>query len=305
MSPCLGTHVCEAKKVERLRTTFATSFSGVDRIATELDQTRFLWMELQTELGKALVEFFQTRLCLVCDAQSRSQSRPRSGLRQRHLGSGSSATTQSTGQTHSARTHSPAAVKSPPLGVFPTFVFDHSPSSLTPAVSHLRISRRMRLSPMRCSRNFINHSWSMRVEEAFDVGVQYPIHSFAGEADRQRIECVVTTPTRSKAIAETEKVLLVDALEHPEHRLLDDLVLQRRDAQRSLPTVGLGYPDSARRFRSVGSPVNTIVEVRNVGLQVRLVFMPCYLVNSNGCRSLQLIEAFGEAVFINVVQQRP
>ncbi len=37
--------------------------------------------------------------------------------------------------------------------------------------------------------------------------------------------------TRAEAIAETEKVLLVDALQNPQHRLLDDLVLQRSDAR--------------------------------------------------------------------------
>jgi hypothetical protein len=45
-----------------------------------------------------------------------------------------------------------------------------------------------------------------RIEKAFDISVQYPVHSFAGEADRQRIECVVTTSSRPEAIAEAEKV---------------------------------------------------------------------------------------------------
>jgi hypothetical protein len=31
---------------------------------------------------------------------------------------------------------------------------------------------------------------------------------------------------RAEAVAETEKVLFVDALHHPQHRLLDDLVFQ-------------------------------------------------------------------------------
>ena len=36
--------------------------------------------------------------------------------------------------------------------------------------------------------------------------------------------------TGAEAVAEAEKVLLVDALEDPQYRLLDNFVLQRGDA---------------------------------------------------------------------------
>src|ERR1700758_710128 len=42
-----------------------------------------------------------------------------------------------------------------PCGL-PVFVFDHSPSSITPALSHFWISRRMRRSATRCSTNLIS-----------------------------------------------------------------------------------------------------------------------------------------------------
>jgi hypothetical protein len=57
----LGTLVGEAKKVKRFRRGLAASFTTFDRIAAELDQTRFPFVQLQTELGKPRVEFFQTR----------------------------------------------------------------------------------------------------------------------------------------------------------------------------------------------------------------------------------------------------
>jgi len=47
----------------------------------------------------------------------------------------------------------------PPCGV-PTSGRVTSPSSITPAFSHLRIKRIMRRSPTRCSTKRINHSWS-------------------------------------------------------------------------------------------------------------------------------------------------
>ena len=87
------------------------------------------------------------------------------------------------------------------------------------------------------------------------------------------------TNTRPEAVAEPEQVLLVDALQYPVHGLLDDLVLQRRDTQRTLASVGLGYPDSTRGLCPVGSPVNASVEVRDIGLQVALIFMPCHAVD--------------------------
>ena len=57
------------------------------------------------------------------------------------------------------------------------------------------------------------------------------------------------TATRTEAIAEAEKVLLVDALEDPQYRLLDDLVLQRGDAQWPLAAVGLG-PQSLENWHT-------------------------------------------------------
>ena len=40
-------------------------------------------------------------------------------------------------------------------------VGDHSPSAETPALSHFFSSRSIRRSAIRCSRNFISHSWLM------------------------------------------------------------------------------------------------------------------------------------------------
>ena len=47
-----------------------------------------------------------------------------------------------------------------------------------------------------------------------------------------------------EAIGKTPKVLFIDLIEDRDHGMLDDLILQRRDAQRALPPVGLRYIDS-------------------------------------------------------------
>jgi len=136
-----------------------------------------------------------------------------------------------------------------------------------------------------------------RVKEAFDISVQYPIHSFVDDRHAQCIECIMLAATWTKAITEAEKVLLVDALKNPQYRLLDDFVLQRGNAQRPLSTVCFGNPGSARRFSSVGSPVNAIMEV----CYVPLIIVPSYPVHSDCRRLLQVEERFGQAIFVDVV----
>ena len=58
-----------------------------------------------------------------------------------------------TGRRRSAGTRSRATATPMPPAVTPPHVSDHSPSSMTPAASHFSISRRTRLSAIRCSRN--------------------------------------------------------------------------------------------------------------------------------------------------------
>ncbi len=140
-----------------------------------------------------------------------------------------------------------------------------------------------------------------RVKEAFDISIQNPVHLFADDRHMQRIERIMLATTRPKTIAETEKVLLVDALQNPQHRFLNDLVLERRNAQWSLAAIRFRYPHSARRLSTVGSPVNSIVEVRNVGLQGLLLVMPGHFVDSDCRRLLQIEERFGQTVLIDVM----
>ena len=52
-------------------------------------------------------------------------------------------------------------------------------------------------------------------------------------------------------IAEPGEVLLVDTLQHPHDRFLDKFVLQRRDADRTLPSASFGDVDSLRRPKSM------------------------------------------------------
>ena len=82
------------------------------------------------------------------------------------------------------------------------------------------------------------------VEEPFDVGVQYPVHRLALDAHRERVQRIVLSPSGPEPVGEAEEVRLVDRIENLYHRALDNLVLQRRNAERALPAV---------RFRDVGT----------------------------------------------------
>ena len=79
------------------------------------------------------------------------------------------------------------------------------------------------------------------IEKAADVGVQNIVHLLLQKRIRQRIQRIMLAAPRAKAIREAEKVFLVNLVEDGDHSLLDNLVLQRRDPQRTLSSVGFLY----------------------------------------------------------------
>ena len=68
--PCLPANVREAQKVERLGRAIATLLSSFGRVASELDQPRFLRMQFQAELGEPFPERRQAvlRIGLLAEA---------------------------------------------------------------------------------------------------------------------------------------------------------------------------------------------------------------------------------------------
>ena len=80
------------------------------------------------------------------------------------------------------------------------------------------------------ARSSARHAFG-RSGKTFHIGIQYPVHAFAGNRHTQRIKRVVLAATRPtvfffRGIAEAEKILLVNGLQYPQHGLLDDLVFQ-------------------------------------------------------------------------------
>jgi hypothetical protein len=62
LASCDPTMVCEAQEVKRFRATFTAMRSSFGRKAAELDQSRLLLVEFQTELGEPSLECFQAGL---------------------------------------------------------------------------------------------------------------------------------------------------------------------------------------------------------------------------------------------------
>ena len=82
-----------------------------------------------------------------------------------------------------------------------------------------------------------------RVIKPPDVGIEHPVHSPRSDPNRQRIQRLVRTTSRSKSIGESQKVLFVDRVQHLDRGTLDDLIFQRRNPEWAkppgLPTFGM------------------------------------------------------------------
>src|SRR6516164_5568923 len=110
---------------------------------------------------------------------------------------------------------------------------------------------------------------------------------------------------RPESIREAEKVGFVDGIQHLDRCALDDLVFQRRNAERSLPPVGLGDVHPPHRLGSVRSSLQPIGEVPEVRFQFLPVVPPRLPVHAR--RGFLLQAEVGQAErlqVIDMVQER-
>ena len=116
----------------------------------------------------------------------------------------------------------------------------HSPFSMTPTCNHLDISLMTRLSPMRCSRNRTSQSRETWSKNPRDICVSYPVDLTPFNPDRERIKRVVRPTPGPEPIAKPQELRLVNwRQDNLRHRLLDNLVLYGRDAERSCAAIRL------------------------------------------------------------------
>ena len=106
------------------------------------------------------------------------------------------------------------------------------------------------------------------IEEASDVGVQYPVHLGVADPDHQSIQRVMLAASRAEPIREPEEVLLVDRIQHRRDRTLDNLILQRGNRQRALSPIRLRNEPPPRWLRPIRSPMNPVVQVLDPVIKV-------------------------------------
>ena len=119
-----------------------------------------------------------------------------------------------------------------------------------------------------------------RIEEAPNVRIEHPVHLLRFDADRERIQRLMRTALGPEAVRETKKVLFVDGVQHLDDGALDDLILQRGNAERPLPPVRLrdvGPPNRACSERAPFHPGGQVVEMT---LQRLAVVLPRFPIDS-------------------------
>ena len=141
------------------------------------------------------------------------------------------------------------------------------------------------------------------VEKGSDIQVHNPVHFLAHDPYPQRVQCILRSAPRAESVAEAQKVLFPYLVENLPHRVLDDFVFQRRDPQRSLPSVGFRYPDSSRRLRSIRPAMDAALKVRQPSLQTFSIFLPRHAIHSGRCLSFQTVVALPQQLDRHMVQQ--
>ena len=88
------------------------------------------------------------------------------------------------------------------------------------------------------------------------------------------------------------------------HRLLDDLVLQCGDAERSCSAVRLGYFHPPNRRRAVRPPVQPSVQVDQSVFQPFGIHFPRHAIHASGGVTLERVERFCQHGHRDMVQER-
>jgi site-specific DNA recombinase len=143
------------------------------------------------------------------------------------------------------------------------------------------------------------------VEKRTDVQVEHPVHLSRQDSNIERVQRIVLAAPRTESIREAEEVGLVDGVQHLDRRALDDLVLQRRHAERPLPPVGLRDVRSADWLRSVRSALQPFGEILEIVFQRLAVVPPRLAIHARSGVSLQREIRRAQSVpVVNVVQER-
>jgi hypothetical protein len=99
------------------------------------------------------------------------------------------------------------------------------------------------------------------------------------------------------------KVLLVDRFQQPHHCSLDDLVLERRLANRALPPVILLDPHPRYGYCLIASTAQTLMQVVQVLVEVLGIHLGRHSVDARGTRLARVAVCLPQKVLIDQVRE--
>ena len=125
------------------------------------------------------------------------------------------------------------------------------------------------------------------IEEGSDVEIEHPVHTLRHQGLFEGRQGRVGAPSRPEAVAEAQKIGLVDGVQHLGHRPLDNFVLKRGYAERPLATVAFRDIRAAHRLGPVLPAVDPVVQMPEIALQLLLVVLHRHPIDpGTGCASL-------------------
>src|SRR4030095_5403727 len=133
-----------------------------------------------------------------------------------------------------------------------------------------------------------------RVIELLDIGVEHPPHLLLHQSDRESIQRIMGTSPWAKPIGEAHEVALIDRTQHADDRLLDNLVLEARDAQWALRPIHLGGVHPPTRLGPVASLVEAGLQRTQILPQIGLVAVPGDSIDPRGRLTLKRIKALAQ-----------
>src|SRR5580692_3936165 len=304
VTPLLHADVRKAEKIERLRFPFSAPLPLVDRIRTELEQSRFIRVQFQIELLHSLREFrpkligirfaVKAHHDVVCkthddDIAVRPLLTPRLGPQVEHVMK----------IDVRQKRRGTAALGRPFLHPYPLPILQHA--GVEPFLDQSHDAPICYPVLDELHQPFVRN----RIEKAAYINIEHPVHFSRQQSRIERVQRLMLASPRPEPVRKSEKIRFVDSVQHLDRRTLDDLIFQRRYPERSQPPVGLRYIHPTHRLGSLRSSLQPMGEILEVVLEGLTVVPPRLSIHTS--RGLLLQVEVGPAQcfrVVDVVQKR-
>src|SRR5215469_2540066 len=294
----------EAEKVERLRFPFSAPLPVLDRKRTELQKSRLLGMQFQVELSHSLGEFRPKLVGIRFHLKAKHDvvrethhddltvsalPTPRLNPQIEHVMQ-VDVSQQRRGTSALGRPffHAYSFPILQHAGVEPFLDQPHDAPICDPMLDEL-------------DQPFVGKP----IEKAFNVKIEHPVHFSRQQSRVQSIQRLMLASPWAEPVREAEKVRFVNGVQHLDRGPLDDLVLQHRHSERSLPPVGLGDVHPTHWLRSVRSPLQPFGKILEIPLQLFSVMPPRLPIHARRGFLLQTEVSHAQRFqVVDVVQER-